>query len=103
IVAEGTGRPVLKTLVDRQNDEFAAASEPTGVQQPEEVRLHAGRLGTVIAQDVAHCIGHGISSREFLSATLGGGNFREKDAPSSAWTADCTQESQSPVTSPYCP
>src|SRR5213593_2034200 len=56
---EAPSRAVLEALVYRKNQAFAGPLQRAVVQDARQVRLHAGVIGTVPAQDVAHSVCHG--------------------------------------------
>src|SRR5881397_3203390 len=55
---EAPGRAVLEALVHRQNQGFAGPLQRAVVQDARQIRLHAGVIRTVPAQDVAHTVCH---------------------------------------------
>src|SRR5437016_2167088 len=56
---EAPGLAVLEALVHRQNQAFAGPLQRPVVPDARQVRLHAGVIRTVPAQDVAHTVCHG--------------------------------------------
>src|SRR5581483_2452402 len=55
---ERTRRPVLESLVDREDDELARSAEPPVIQEPGEVRLRSGVVAAVPAENLAHSLVH---------------------------------------------